>query len=96
MFSCSYDNSTGLFTVPPCGDGLLYVSTYLAVSAGGEFGRFSIVVNGVTTRTAYGDHSSVGSDTSQATCSAIVDVAEGRSRALLIFQETKLFYLVLF
>ena len=77
FISYSYDSSTGVFTVPSGRDGLYYVSTYLLVSADGEFGIFSIMVNGVIVCTAYGDHSSLGSDVSQATCSAVVDVVEG-------------------
>ena len=50
---CSYDNSTGVFTVPPGGDGLYYFSTYLLVIEG-ESGSFEIVVNDVVFCTNWG------------------------------------------
>ena len=79
-----------MFTVPSGGDGLYYFSTYLLVQ-GGQLGYFNIVVNDVIVCSAYGDeNSNSGSDSPQAMCSAVVYVAEGRSRTLLLFQEMKL------
>ena len=63
-----------MFTVPPGGDGLYYFSTFLLIDPG-EFGSFKMIVNSVVVCTAYGDQSA-GSDTTQATCSAVVDAAE--------------------
>ena len=80
MFYCSYDSSTGVFTVPPDGAGLYYFSTYLLVDSG-EIGGFNIVLNDVIVCSAYGDESSnSGSDNPQATCSAVVDVTEGKEK----------------
>ena len=85
--SCSYDSSTGVFTVPPGGDGLYYFSTYLLIDFG-EVAVFNIVVNDVIVCSVYGDESSnSGTDNPQVTCSAVVDVTEGR--VLFIFQEMK-------
>ena len=54
-----------------------------------------MVVNSVIVCTAYGDeNSNSGTDSPQATCSAVVDVTEGRG--LLKFQEMKLFSLFSF
>ena len=76
-FSCSYDSSTGVFTVPNGGDGLYYFSTYLLV-ASGHYAHFNMVVNDVIVCTAYGDeNSNSGADLPQATCSAVVEVSQG-------------------
>ena len=78
MFSYSYDSSTGVFTVPPGGEGLYYFSTYLLIDLG-EYGVFNIVVNDVVFCTATGDEdTNFGGDLPQATCSAVVDVDEGK------------------
>ena len=44
LFICSYDNTTGVFTVPPGGDGVYYFSTYLLVQTG-EFGHLDMRLN---------------------------------------------------
>ena len=76
-----------MFTVPPGGDGLYYFSTYLLISAG-EYGIFNMVVNDVIICSAYGDeNSNSGSDVPQATCSAVVDVAEGKGLLLFLGNE---------
>ena len=76
-FLCSYDSSTGVFTVPSGGDGLYYFSTYLAVF-NGELGSFNVVVNNDNIIcTAYGDHDILGDDYPQAACSAMAQLAEG-------------------
>ena len=77
-----------MFTVPPGGDGLYYFSTYLLVDNDDYIGYryFNIVVNEVTVCSAWGDKSNnKGSANPQATCSAVVDVVEGRLS--FIFQE---------
>ena len=73
---CSYDETTGAFTVPLGGDGLYYLSIYILVQ-GGENAEFNIVVNGVIVCTGYGDESAGGSDQPTALCSAVVDVVAG-------------------
>ena len=40
-FYCNYESSTGVFAVPPAGDGLYYYSTYLLIG-GGEYAYFNI------------------------------------------------------
>ena len=66
-----------MFTVPPGVAGLYYFSTYFLVGPG-EYASFDIVVNDVVFCTSWGDHSILGSDDPQATCSAVVDAAEGK------------------
>ena len=53
-FYSSYDNTTGMFTVPPGGDGVYYFSTYLLVIFG-EWGRFNIKLNNDVMCTAQPD-----------------------------------------
>ncbi len=71
-----YDPSTGIFTVPPGGDGLFYFSTYLLVDYS-EWGRFNIRVNGEILCSALGDNNSNGDDYPQATCSSLTQLTEG-------------------
>ena len=80
-----------MFTVPSGGDGLYYFSTYLLVY-GGEYGVFNIVVNDVIVCTAYRD-SDTGSEWAQSTCSAVMEVAEGKElfTFLEIHRKQKLF-----
>ena len=69
-----------MFTVPPGGDGLYYFSTYLLVGPG-EIAYFNIEVNDVIVCTSFGDESTnSGSDLPQATCSAMVDVTQGKMK----------------
>ena len=77
LYHCSYDSSTGVFTVPPGGDWLYFFSTYLLVD-NGEYGSFEIVVNDVVFCTSWGDHNILGSDNPQTMCSVVVDVVEGK------------------
>ena len=83
-----------MFTVPYGGGGLYYFSMYLLVDDS-ELAYFNIVVNDVIACTARGDHENNGDlDSSQAMCSALVDVAAGKW--LFIFREMKLICIVLF
>ena len=77
IYRCSYNNSTGVFTVPPGGDGLYYFSTYVLVDCG-EDAEFNIMVNDMIVCTVYGDDVG-GSDEAQASCSAVADVIEGKT-----------------
>ena len=63
----------------PGGGGLYYFSTYILVQSG-ENAEFNIVVNDVIICTVYGDGIS-GPDEAQASCSAVVDVADGKARS---------------
>ena len=74
---CSYDPSTGTFTVPSGGEGLYYFSTYLLV-APGEAGQFNIIVNGDTLCIAFGDAFESASELPQAACSGLAQLAEGK------------------
>ena len=73
-----YNSATGAFTVPPGGDGLYYFSTYL-LTYFGEYGLFTIRVNGANLCTAFGDNSYNGDDVQQATCSGLAQLSEGTS-----------------
>ena len=77
VFSCSYDSSTGVFTVPPGRDGVYYFSTYLQIFSG-KYADFKMAVNDVIVCTARADHSHNGdNDTAQAARSAMGDIVEG-------------------
>ena len=78
VFNCSYDSSTGVFTVPPGGDGLYYFSTYLSVDLQ-EIAHMDIQVNDESMCSARGDHQYLQLDSSHASCSAVVDVVTGNS-----------------
>ena len=84
---CSYNSTMGVFTVPPDRSELYLFPAYLLVDAG-QFAEFNIVVNDVIVCTTYGDeNSNNGTDYPQATCNAVMDVAE--VRALFIFTDHK-------
>ena len=72
FFCCRYDSTTGIFRVPPGGDGVYYFSTYL-LSFGGEYGRFDMRLNDDVICTAFADHSNNG----PGSCTAVVDVIAG-------------------
>ena len=77
FFCCRYDRTTGIFRVPPGGDGVYYFSTYL-LSFGGEYGRFDMRLNDDVICTAFEDHSNNGSgDAAPGSCTAVVDVIAG-------------------
>ena len=76
-FICSYDSTTGTFTVPPGGDGFYYFSIYLFVQDG-EYGRFDIQINGETLCSAEGDAQESPTDNGQAACGAVTYVSIGR------------------
>ncbi len=72
-----YNGNTGIFTVPPGGAGLFYLSTYLLVDDG-EKGVFDMLVNGNKVCTAYADHNDGGDwDYAQAACSGLAWLKEG-------------------
>ena len=73
-----YDSTSGVFTVPPGGDGIYYFSTYLLGSEG-EFGEFDIRLNDDIICTTYLDHSHNGDiDYAPGSCSAVIDVVVGK------------------
>ena len=78
LFISSYNSTTGVFTVPPGGDGVNYFSTYLYVSDG-EYGRFNMMLNDDTVCSLYPDHFDSGDDSVPGTCSAVVDVMAGNN-----------------
>ena len=88
---CSrYDPSTGFFKAQS--DGLYYFSTYLLINAG-EYAQFFIEVTGQTGQVlcrAEGDSDSSGNDWSQATCSGLVQLTEGKNVTLLPDMELEL------
>ena len=77
-----YDSSTGVFTVPPGGDGVYYFSTHLTIDQEG-FGIFSIELNDEVICSAKGDqNTSGGGDSAAASCSAVVDAVAGNIQRL--------------
>ena len=77
LFISSYDSITGVFTVPPSGDGIYYFSVYLTVEDG-EFGRFNLMLNDDIICTMYPDHGDSGDfDYAEGLCSAVVDIIAG-------------------
>ena len=73
---CSYNSTTGTFTVPPGGDGFYYFSIYL-FAASGEYARFDIHINGLRLCTASTDQDGSPGDRCQAACSAASYVSSG-------------------
>ena len=75
---CSYDLTTGTFTVPPGGDGLYYFSVYLRVRQN-EVGRFDIEFNGEVICTTYAENLNTTSDETTTSCSGVASVSEGKN-----------------
>ena len=65
-----------MFTVPPGGDGVYYLTTYLLLQAG-EFTTFDMRLNDDIICLANPDHDSVGSDSPSGSCSTAVNVVTG-------------------
>ena len=74
--SFRYDQETGVFTVPPGGDGFYFFSFY-ALTDDGEVSTFDVRLNDDPICAAYADSTAAGSDYDQATCTAVVYTAEG-------------------
>ena len=77
-FICSYNDTTGTFTVPSGGDGFHYFSAYLLFK-NGEYGRFDIRINGEVLCTVEADQQETLTDDGQAACGAATYVMEGKS-----------------
>ena len=76
-FIFSYNSSTGVFTVPPGGDGVYYFSVYLTGDHG-EGGFVDMKHNDANICRALGDNSESGHQDAPATsCSAIVNAVAG-------------------
>ena len=73
----SYDNETGVFTVPPGGDGVYYFSTFVVVQDG-ELARFDMRLNNDIICSTVPDHDEGAPDLAPGSCSAIVDVMAGK------------------
>ena len=96
LFICSYDDTTGVFTVPEGADGLYFFSTYL-LAPSTERSVFDITLNGVDLCAAYADDDVFGVYP-QGTCTAIVWVTEGIFEfctQLLYISNLSLFFLKL-
>ena len=72
---CSYNSTTGTFTVPPGGDGYYYFSAYFVVWFY-QYAVIDIQRNGQTLCTAFTDKQ-YPSNYGQSTCSAAVYATEG-------------------
>ena len=79
LFSyCRYDSTTGVFTVPPGGDGVYYFSTYMLVQLG-EMARFDMMLNDDVICKTFPDHDFSGTnDYASGSFSAVVDVVTGK------------------
>ncbi len=79
---CSYDSSTGVFTVPSGGGGMYYFSTFHVLSHG-KFARFRITVNGADACITQVDQDNSGtpsgSDNAVATCGVTRNLSDGGS-----------------
>ena len=77
LFISSYNSTTGVFTVPPSGDGVYYFSTYVLVQTG-EAATFDMRLNDDVICTTLPDHSNNGaSDYAPGSCSTVVDIVTG-------------------
>ena len=76
LFISSYDNTTGVFTVPPGGDGVYYFSTFL-LAFYGKAASFRIRVNEDDMCAAWPYQNRHDTEYDSASCSAIVDVVAG-------------------
>ena len=76
--SFRYNPDTGIFTVPPGGEGLYYFSTFFSVDAA-EYAQFEVVANGNPICRAFGDASENGgaADFPQAACSGLAYLVGG-------------------
>ena len=80
---CRYDNTTGIFTVLPGGDGFYYFSTFL-LGDSGELSLFEIEINAETLCTVRLEQEQSITDYPQSSCSAATYAAEGKSLAFSI------------
>ena len=67
-----------MFTVPPGGDGVYYLSTYVLVTAG-EYARFDMRLNDVIICSMFPDTQNGVSDVATGSCSAVVDIVAGKA-----------------
>ena len=81
LFISRYDSTTGVFTVPPGGDGIYYFSVYVLVQ-NGEAARFDITVNDDEVCTTYPDQNAT-TDLAPGSCSAVVDVVAGKGCSII-------------
>ena len=76
-FVFRYDSTTGIFTVPPGGDGVYYFSTHL-LGQDYEFAYFDMRLNGDNICSTFLDQNDNGAgDAAAGSCSAVVDVVAG-------------------
>ena len=76
LLFCSYDSTTGVFTVPPGGDGVYYFSICV-LGGSSERGVFDMRLNDDVICTTYPDHDAIG-DIAPGSCSAVVSVMAGK------------------
>ena len=80
---CRYDDSTGVFTVPPGGSGWYYFSAFLR-GDDNEYGVFDVTLNdNVICTTIEDTDGTTGSDAGQGGCGAVVFAVEGKYRETL-------------
>ena len=83
-YYCSYDSTSGVFTVPPGGNGIYYFSVYVLVD-NGEAANFDITVNDDNICSTFPDHSNSGAiDLAPGSCSALINVVAGKGCSIVV------------
>ena len=76
LFISSYDSKTGVFTVPPGGDGVYYFSNYLFIQWL-EYGYFDMMLNDKAICAIDPENTESRDENAAASCSAVVRVTAG-------------------
>ena len=71
-----YNSTTGMFTVPPGGDGMYFFYIFMTVDPG-EYALFEIRINNVRMCSAHGDHDTSGSDLPATSCGVVASLSAG-------------------
>ncbi len=75
---CSYDETTGIFTVPSGGDGLYFVMFFMT-TADNAWGVFRLQLNGVGMCDAHANGDGVGGLNGAASCSFVRALSAGET-----------------
>ena len=76
LYFFRYNSTTGMFTVPPGGDGMYFFYIFMKVDWG-EYALFEIRINNVRMCSANGDHDTLASDNPSATCGVVASLTAG-------------------
>ena len=76
---CRYNSTTGMFTVPPGGDGMYFIYQFMT-GDWGEYALFEIRINNVRMCSAHADLDvNGGSDRPSASCGVVASLNAGNS-----------------